>query len=168
VSRPRRLPPTRPLIRDDLGVECPLVHAPHDYPAIGWFASRRAIDALGDPLRTELACATAAAHTYGLLGGLSLVFTASAVRHLLSAPATWPSWLTGLAGVILPGVLMWPLHPPVARWTRGRFTARLREAYLHAARCPSCGYSLAGILPSPDATTRCPECGRAWIIHETR
>lgn len=99
--------------------------------------------------------------------GIALVgaCAASSLAYLALSTITKqaPVWIPlsiGLVGALT--YIVWALR----RRRRNRITLAadaLIQLWLIKGRCPSCGYTLAGIEPSPDdACVVCPECGSAW------
>lgn len=50
----------------------------------------------------------------------------------------------------------------VAKLFGWRSPKHARQAMLRAKLCPSCGYSIAELIPESDGCAVCPECGAAW------
>lgn len=59
----------------------------------------------------------------------------------------------------------------VAILTRDRMLSRALGRHILGARCPGCKQSLIGLPIDPDEAgngprTRCPECGRMWVLRD--
>lgn len=66
------------------------------------------------------------------------------------------------AVVILSGPLL------VFRMARAKYASRVASVMLEHCHCPHCGYDIRGLPVDPgDGTTACPECGCAWMLHDT-
>ena len=53
-------------------------------------------------------------------------------------------------------------------WARRNRLKRVWKVMLKHLRCPHCGYDLRLLPTAPeDGATVCPECGCAWMLHET-
>jgi hypothetical protein len=76
----------------------------------------------------------------------------------------------GLHSISLAGLLVVALL--IAAWVfhdRRRLPTRnpglIARCLLDRGRCASCAFPLAGVRPSREGLTQCPECGAAWHLH---
>jgi hypothetical protein len=152
-------------IRDDGGRECELVRPPDVLPRRSWFG-RPKVRADDWATLFELQWARAWSGAFGMLVGLSTVFTLGVARWLLVPITGWPVWIGTIGPPVLAGILVWPLAPVVARFFRVWQATEIRAAYLEGRRCAACGYDLAGLEREADGCVRCPECGGAWRVGE--
>jgi hypothetical protein len=104
-----------------------------------------------------------ARRSFGLLGvtavasffGLTVVQATHAGPHWLQMIIVL-AFAVSFLGCVVIGSVEWAFR--VHRAKRRCIPA------CQARICPCCRYSLAGVRPSDDALTRCPECGLAWRV----
>jgi hypothetical protein len=70
-------------------------------------------------------------------------------------------WLVSGAVIVTALGVLWALS---RRGLRAGSPEVVREAMLAEKRCPSCAYSLAGMVAAEDSCVVCPECGGAWRL----
>lgn len=98
-----------------------------------------------------------------IIGGFLLVIPLI-IASFVTNPPQWPSWLLPVCTALFVGLGVRLMLPFIWGLTRRRMSDQLRDGYLRASRCPSCGYSLHDLTPAPDGCTLCTECGSAWRV----
>lgn len=72
--------------------------------------------------------------------------------------------VTAWLGVPLSLIAVCLAMPPIMQWSAHPRAHLIRDVYLRANRCASCGYSFAEACVEHDGCRVCPECGAAWKV----
>lgn len=86
-----------------------------------------------------------------LVGGVMIQGTPSSRLRDFHALPLRPAWARLLANTACWSIAWWLSAACIAGWRKRRRRRR--------GLCPSCGYSLAGLVPSTPTLLACPECG---------